>query len=108
MTESCTCRVSSQYPTKPGFRQKSAALESIEQRYAVEVVKPDADEDFLRRMEHGIRLFQENTQSTGQCSLGMHFLRQFGLLFCIVSEQNQCGLSASAVGERVWVSSFDP
>ena len=32
-----------------GFRQMSAVLESFEQHYAAEVLKPDADEDLLKR-----------------------------------------------------------
>ena len=76
----------------------SAALESLEQHYAAEVLKLDADEDLLKRLERGIRGLKGVTEPTGQCSVGMHFQIQFGLLFCIVSEQNQCGLSASSVG----------
>ena len=33
----------------------SAVLESLEQQYAAEVLKPDADEDLLKRLERGIR-----------------------------------------------------
>ncbi|KAL3156372.1 hypothetical protein ABBQ38_000687 [Trebouxia sp. C0009 RCD-2024] len=33
----------------------SAALKSLEEQYAVEVLKPDADEGFLKRLERGIR-----------------------------------------------------
>ena len=66
----------------------SAALESLEQQYVAEFLKPDADEDLLKRLERGIRGLKGATEPTGQCSVGMNFGIQFGLLLCIVSEQN--------------------
>ncbi len=97
----------------------SPALESLEQQYAAEVLKVDADEELLKRLERGIRGLKGVAEPTGQCSVGTHFQIRFedsqsnlahcgfcasffpwyqvGLLFCIVSEQNQRGLSASSV-----------
>ena len=64
----------------------SAALESLEQQYAGEVLKPDADEGLLKRLERRIRGLKGATEPTGQCSVGINFEIQFGLLFCIVCE----------------------
>ena len=57
-----------------GFRQMSTALESLEQQYAAEVLKLDADEHPLRRLERGIRGVAE---PTGQCSVGTHVQIRF-------------------------------
>ena len=81
----------------------SAALESLEQQYIAEVLKPDAAEDLLQRLECGIRGLKGVTEPAGQCSVGMLFQTQFGLLLCIVSKQNSCGLSVSSVGQEVAV-----
>lgn len=83
----------------------SAALKSLEEQYAVEVLKPDADEGFLKRLERGIRGLKGIKQPAGQCSVGMHFRIHFRLLFCIVSEQKQCGHSASS--SVVWGVAVD-
>ena len=102
-----------------GFRQMSTALESLEQQYAAEVLKVNADEDRLKRLECGIRGLKEVAEPTGQCSVETHFhirsedsqsnltrcglcrllfpRHQVGLLYCIVSEQNHCRFSASSV-----------
>ncbi len=101
----------------------STALESLEQQYAAEVLKVDADEDLLKRLERGIRGLKGVAEPTGRCSVDTHFQIRFednqsnlarcgfcgflfpkyqvGLLFCIVFEQNQCDLSASSVALRV-------
>lgn len=44
----------------------SAALESLEQQYVAEVLKPDADEDLLKRMERGIRGLKGVKEPAGQ------------------------------------------
>ncbi len=102
-----------------GFRQMSTALESLEQQYAAEVLKVNADEDLLKRLERGIRGLREVAEPTGQCSVETHChirsedsqsnltrcglcrllfpWHQVGLLYCIVSEQNNCRFSASSV-----------
>ena len=67
----------------------SAVLESLGQQYAAEVLKPDADEDLLKRLERGIRGLKGVTEPIGRCSVGVHFQKQFGLLFCIVCEKDQ-------------------
>ena len=64
----------------------SAALKSLEQQYAAEVFKPHAGDDLLKRLERGTRGLGV-IEPAGQCSVGMHFQIQFGLLLCIVSEQ---------------------
>ena len=38
-----------------GLQQMSSPLENLEQQYAAEVVKVDADEGLLKRLERGIR-----------------------------------------------------
>ncbi|KAA6429875.1 MAG: hypothetical protein FRX49_00307 [Trebouxia sp. A1-2] len=43
----------------------STPLEKLEQQYAAEVVKVDADEDLLKRLERGIRGLKGVTESTG-------------------------------------------
>lgn len=47
----------------------STPVEKLEQQYAAEVVKVDADEDLLKRLERGIRGLKGVTESTGQCSV---------------------------------------
>ena len=49
--------------------QMSTPLEKFEQQYAAEVMKVDADEDLLKRLERGIRGLKGVAQSTGQCSV---------------------------------------
>ena len=53
----------------------STPLEKLEQQYAAEVVKVDADEDLLKRLERGIRGLKGVTESTGQCSV-RHVIRE--------------------------------
>ena len=55
--------------------EMSTALEKLEQQYAAEVVKVDADEDLLKRLERGIRGLKGGTDSTGQCSV-RHVIRE--------------------------------
>lgn len=55
--------------------QMSTPLEKLEQQYAAEVVKVDADEDLLKRLERGIRGLKGVTESTGQCSV-RHVIRE--------------------------------
>ncbi len=45
----------------------SSPSESLKQQYATEVVKLDADEKLLRRLERGIRFLQEVAGPAGQC-----------------------------------------
>ena len=88
-TVSCSCRVlasTQENLVLAGFRQMSAVLESLEQQYAAEVLKRDADEDLLKRLERGIRGLKGVTEPTGQCSVGVHFQIQFGLFFCIARQ----------------------
>ena len=47
----------------------STPLENLEQQYAAEVVKVDADEGLLKRLERGIRGLKGVAESTGQCSV---------------------------------------
>ena len=47
----------------------STSLENLEQQYAAEVVKVDADEDLLKRLERGIRGLKGVAESTGKCSV---------------------------------------
>lgn len=49
--------------------QMSTPLEKFEQQYAAEVVKVDADEDLLKRLERGIRGLKGVAEFTGQCSV---------------------------------------
>ncbi len=44
----------------------STALERLEQQYAAEVLKVDADEDLLKRLERGIRGLKGIAEPTGQ------------------------------------------
>ena len=46
----------------------STPLEHLEQQYAAEVVKVDADEGLLKRLERGIRGLKGFAESAGQCS----------------------------------------
>ncbi|KAL0042660.1 hypothetical protein WJX79_007199 [Trebouxia sp. C0005] len=46
--------------------QMSIPLEKLEQRYASEVMKVDADEDLLKRLERGIRGLKGVTEWTGE------------------------------------------
>jgi len=50
-----------------GHKQMSSPSESLKQQYATEVVKLDADEKLLRRLERGIRFLQEVAGPAGQC-----------------------------------------
>ena len=43
----------------------STPLEILEQQYAAEVVKEDASEGLLKRLEHGIRGLKGVAESTG-------------------------------------------
>ena len=43
----------------------STPLEDLEQQYAAEVVKVNADEGLLKRLERGIRSLQGVAESTG-------------------------------------------
>ncbi len=43
----------------------SPALESLEQQYAAEVLKVDADEELLKRLERGIRGLKGVAEPTG-------------------------------------------
>ncbi len=45
----------------------SSPLENLEQQYAAEVVKVDADEELLKRLERGIRGLKGVAEPTGQC-----------------------------------------
>ena len=45
----------------------SSPLESLEQQYAAEVVKVDADENLLKRLERGIRVLKGVAEPAGQC-----------------------------------------
>ena len=47
----------------------STALESLEQQYAAEVVKANADEGLLKRLLRGIHGLKGVAESTGQCSV---------------------------------------
>lgn len=47
----------------------STPLENLEQQYAAEVVKVDADEGLLKRLERGIRGLKGVAESIGQCSV---------------------------------------
>ena len=76
----------SHYPTK------SYALESLEQQYAAEVLKLDADEDLLKRLERGIRGLKGVAEPTDQCAVGTHFQIQFEDSF---SNRAHCGFCAS-------------
>ena len=44
----------------------SSPLESLEQQYAAEVVKVDADENLLKRLERGIRVLKGVAEPAGQ------------------------------------------
>ena len=43
----------------------STPLQDLEQQYAAEVVKVDADEGLLKRLERGMRGLKEVAESTG-------------------------------------------
>jgi len=45
----------------------SSPLENLEQQYAAEVVKVDADEKLLKRLERGIRVLKGVAEPAGQC-----------------------------------------
>ena len=47
------------------FRQMGTPLENFQQQYAAEVLKVDADEGLLKRLERGIRGLKGSTESTG-------------------------------------------
>ena len=49
-----------------GFKQMSTPLQSLEQQYAAEVVKVDADEGLLKRLERGIRGLKGVAETTGE------------------------------------------
>ena len=48
-----------------GLQQISTPLEKLEQQYAAEVVKVDADESLLKRLERGIRGLKGIVESAG-------------------------------------------
>ena len=48
-----------------GLKRMSTPLENLEQQYAAEVVKVDADEGLLKRLERGIRGLKGVAESTG-------------------------------------------
>ena len=48
-----------------GLTHMSTPLEKLEQQYAAEVVKVDADEGLLKRLERGIRGLKGLAESTG-------------------------------------------
>jgi hypothetical protein len=45
----------------------SSPLETLEQQYAAEAMKVDADEKVLRRLERAIRFLREGAGPVGQC-----------------------------------------
>ncbi len=45
----------------------TSPLENLKQQYAAEVVKVDADEEFLKRLERGTRVLQGVAEPAGQC-----------------------------------------
>jgi len=45
----------------------SSPLENLKQQYAAEVVKVDADEELLKRLDRGIRLLKEVAEPAGPC-----------------------------------------
>ena len=45
----------------------SSPLKSLKQQYAAEVVKVDADENLLKRLECGIRVLKGVAEPAGQC-----------------------------------------
>ena len=47
------------------FRQMGTPLETFQQQYATEVLKVDADEGLLKRLERGIRGLKGVEESTG-------------------------------------------
>ncbi|DBA77478.1 TPA: hypothetical protein ACH3X1_009302 [Trebouxia sp. C0004] len=49
-----------------GLTHMSTPLENLEQQYAAEVVKVDADEGLLKRLERGIRGLKGLAESTGR------------------------------------------
>jgi hypothetical protein len=52
-----------------GSNQMSTPLENLEQQYAAEVVKVNADEGLLKRLERGIRGLKGVAESTGWCCI---------------------------------------
>ena len=48
-----------------GFKQMSTPLDNLQQLYAAEIVKVDADEGLLRRLERGIRGLKGAAESVG-------------------------------------------
>ncbi|KAL0040455.1 hypothetical protein WJX77_007584 [Trebouxia sp. C0004] len=59
------CFRSSLAHLQSGLKHMSTPLEKLEQQYAAEVVKVDADEGLLKRLERGIRGLKGVAESTG-------------------------------------------
>ena len=67
----------------------SSPLEILEQQYAAEVVKVDADEELLKRLERGIRGLKGVADPAGQYPAQLHLRKLF--------EDSQSSLTASSV-----------
>ena len=71
----------------------SSPLETLERQYAAEVVKVDADEELLKRLERGIRGLKGSADPAGQSPAWVHL--------CLLSEDSQSSLTASSVAWRL-------
>lgn len=68
-TEICYPSCQARFVVLAAFKQMSTPLQSLEQQYAGEVVKMDAEEGLLKCLEHGIRGLKGVAETTGECSV---------------------------------------
>jgi len=66
-----------------GYTEMSEAFRSLENQYAVEIVKEKPNADIIERLLLGMRNLRAAAEPTGQCSDGTHFQIPLGRLFIL-------------------------